>query len=116
MSSLMDPIKGAGTTRSGGSRSTLEGRQRQDEADCLPAGVALVDPHEPVSGTPYCMHTHLGFSPGRNAGVYEDGCEYESGAAIRHRRSGARHVGRRDEPAVFIRWTRGGNRPPLRPP
>ncbi len=61
---------------------------------------------QPVSGTPSCMHTHLGFlAQGHIAGVYEDGCEYDVVApqfAIVEAGHDTWVVG--DEPAVFISW------------
>jgi hypothetical protein len=60
----------------------------------------------PVSGTEYCMHTHVGFlARGHIAGVYDDGCEYEEKAptfAVVAAGHDAWVVG--DEPAVFIQF------------
>ena len=39
---------------------------------------------QPVTGTEYCMHTHVGFlARGRLRGRYADGCEYECSAGSR---------------------------------
>ena len=79
MSSLMDPIKGVRHHEVGGLEiDTLRAGNGRLKRTVYPPGWRWSTHMQPVSGTPYCMHTHLGFlAQGRIVG---------------------------DEPAVFISW------------
>ena len=107
MDPLLAPIAGADHHEVGGLQIDMvragNGRMKRI---VYPPGWRWATHMQPVAGTTYCMHTHLGFlARGRLEGVYEDGSSYEVVApqfAVVEAGHDTWVVG--DEPAVFIQW------------
>lgn len=106
-SDLLEPIEGADHHEVGGLGVDVvkigSGRMKRV---VYPPGWRWSTYMKPVSGTEYCMHTHIGFlASGHLSGVYEDGCQYEVKApsfAVVEAGHDGWVVG--DEPAVWIQW------------
>jgi len=107
MTSVTDPMRGAKSLEVGGLQiDTVRVGNGRMKRTIYPPGWRWSTHMQPVAGTEYCMHTHLGFlAQGHIGGVYDDGCEYEVIApqfAVVEAGHDTWVVG--DEVAVFISW------------
>jgi hypothetical protein len=107
VSSLLEPIEGAVHHDVGGlSVDVVRVGNGRMKRVVYPPGWRWSTHMRPVSGTDYCMHTHVGFlASGQLHGVYDDGCEYDvtapSFAVVEAGHDGWVVGG---EPAVWIQW------------